>query len=322
MFSKGGKKSYYNRSWRSYSRKYPFYKRSGVVGRSLAAAKSFKTSTKNQYFNCTVNGFCNFNINNGEFLSDIVGFHPYRGTMTMTGSGDTATYSINDSSNSRPHGAAVLDRTFRLMCCQFDEHKLVSMKVKLQPTVNLPNNWSLKLASIIDRNYNGTEYWGGNMSDVETMTAKDILSNAGALVQTFNSNRIYPLSRTCYPSDLKEKSSFIDSTITYNKTAGESPLAAMANEAWNGGTGTDFAPCIFYTIQSSVAPSANSYITFSYSVEYNFVFRNPKNTIDRFLVLEARGYVNGAAKNIREDEKGAKEYRPVNELEEAVEPKG
>lgn len=321
MFSKGGKKSYYNRSWRSYSRKYPFYKRSGVVGRSLAAAKSFKSSTKNQYFNCTVNGFCNFNVNSGEFLSDIVAFHPYRGLMTMTGSGSSATYQIDDSTNTRPHGAAVLDRTFRLMCCQYDEHKLTSMKVKLQPTVTIPNNWSLKLCSVVDRNFSGTEYFGSDMNDIDTLTSKDILSNAGAVVQTFNANRIYPLFRAVYPNDQKEKINFIDSTIAYSKAAGQSPLSSMLNVAWSNGA-SDFSPCIFFTVQSSLAPSADATITFSYSVEYNFVFRNPKNTIDRFLTLEQRGYVNGAAKNASEYEKVVKEYKPLNEVVEAVEPKG
>ena len=221
---------------------------------------------------------------------------------------------FNDIGNDFPHGAAVLDRCYRLMTCQYDECKLTSMKVKLQPTVNIPNNWSLKLGSIIDRNYSGPENTAalGNMTDEDDVHAKAIFSNPGAVIQMFNSNRIYPMSRPCYPNDMKEKMSFIDSTIGYNSTVGSSPLSNVWNLAW-AASDTDFAPCFFYALQSSIAPSANAFITFSYSVDYTFVFRNPKNSLDRFLTLEARGYVNPSAKKV-EDEPERSKFIPVSEL--------
>lgn len=239
----------------------------------------------------------------------------------MTGSGATATYAIDDTSNTYPHGGAVLDRTFRLMCAQYDQVKLTTMKVKLQPTVNIPSGWSVKLASVVDRNLSNGEAQAdlGNMADNDGLHGKGIFTNPGAVIQTFNSNRIAPLSRPVWASDLKEKSSFIDSTVIYNSAAGQSPLNLVASLEW-GNNRTEFAPCFFYAIQSSVAPSANNYITFSYTVEYNFVFRNPKNSLDRFLTLEARGYVNPSAKKgAEEEEKEQPIFLPLTEGSTGVE---
>ena len=221
----------------------------------------------------------------------------------MTGSGSTAKYTINDSTYS--HGAAVNDRSFRLMCAQYDEVKLVSMGVKLMPSQTITANWAIKVASVIDRNFSYSEYsaqYTGAMTDTEPQTAESIFNNPGVVVQNYNANKIYPMGRYCYVKDLKEKSDFTDATITYKTTSGASQLGDLKLESWSDER-TTFSPCFFYALQANMAPTADSSVTFNYTVEYNFVFRNPKNGVDRFLIKEQVGYLNGSgAKSSTEDE--------------------
>lgn len=306
----GAGKSTWNRG---YSGK-KYWNKGGVVKRSLGAAKSYKSGVKNEYFNCSVNGYATFNFNSNSYFSDVQYFIPYKGGLTMDGSGASAKYKINDS---RPrHGAAVLDRGFRLMCSQYDEVKLVSMKVKLMPSDTITNNWAVKVASIIDRNFNKEEdlaqLSSGDMVDNEPLSAQDIFNNPGVIIQNFNANKIYPMPRYCYVKDLKEKSDFIDSTLHYNDTASASPLASLWLDAWEDEK-TTFSPCFYYALQTNIAPSAPGTITMNYTVEYNFVFRNPKSGIDRFIKFEQIGYVNPSS--------GAKSSKSIEtEKEDKEEP--
>ena len=97
--------------------------------------------------------------------------------------------------------------------------------------------------------------------------------------------------RHCYIKDLKEKSDFVDATIQYDSTSGNTPLNKLKLESWVDEC-TNFSPCFFYCLQANMSPTTNASISMNYTVEYNFVFRNPKNGIDRFLLKEQTGYVN------------------------------
>ena len=272
------------------------WNKGGTVKRSFNAAKSYKTGVKNEYFNCSVNGYVTFNFESGNSFSDVNYFIPYKGGLSVSGSGASTKYVINDTT--KRHGAAVLDRGFRLMCAQYDELKLVSMKVKLMPSDTITSNWAIKVASVIDRNFNkqedDTQVSGGtNMTDNEPQTAQSIFASPGVLIQNFNANKIYPMPRMCYVKDLKEKSDFVDASVHYTDTASMSPLTTMWVDSWSDEK-TTFSPCFFYALQTNMAPSAPGTITMNYTVEYNFVFRNPKSGLDRFLKFEQVGYTNSS----------------------------
>ena len=125
----------------------------------------------------------------------------------------------------------------------------------------------------------------------DEITAKDLMENQGALVQTFNSNRIAPLSRMSRPTDIKENTSWIDASINYNMTESESPLKTMSVSGWRNNK-TDYCPAFHYACQSSIAAATDSTFTFGYTVEYTFAFRNPKSGLDFFIKKEAIGYTN------------------------------
>lgn len=290
-------------TWNRYSGK-RYWNKGGIVKRSTAAAKSYKTGVKNQYFNCSVNGYLTFDFEANSSTSNVQKIIPYSGRFSTSGTDADMKYTQLENTNF--HGGAMHDRNYRLMCAQYDEVKLVSMTVKMLPTQTVAAGWSLKLGSIIDRNFTYDEWNGdntGSMVDTEPINANAILSNPGAVIQSFNANKINTMNRYCYVKDLKEKSDFVDATIRYYATANASPLAAIVQESWLDKK-TNFSPCFFYTLQANLAPTAATSLTFSYTVEYNFIFRNPKNGIDRFLKLEQVGYVNppsrSADSNVRD----------------------
>lgn len=209
----GAGKSTWNRG---YSGK-RYWNKGGVVKRSMGAARSYKTGVKNQYFNCSVSGFLTFNFNANSADSSVQTFIPYRGGFTVSGSGTSMTYTQKESETY--HGGAVHDRNFRLMCSQYDEVKLVSMTVKLMPSETVPTGWSIKVGSVIDRNYTYTESQGrASMegTDTDPQTARSIFENPGVVVQSFNANKSYTMNRYCYVKDLKEKSDFVDASVLYN----------------------------------------------------------------------------------------------------------
>lgn len=283
------------------------WSKGGIVKRSMGAAKSYKTGVKNQYFNCSVNGYLTFDFDANSPLSNVQTIIPYHGAFTTSGSGANMKYTQNESNFY--HGGALHDRNYRLMCAQYDEVKLISMTVKMLPTQTVPTGWSLKLGSIIDRNYSFNELVGdtdGTMTDAEPMTSNAIMSNPGVVVQSFNANKINTMNRYCYVKDLKEKSDFVDATIRYHQAANLSPLSVMNQFSWYDNK-TNFSPCFFYALQANMAPTASSSLTFSYTVDYNFVFRNPKNGLDRFLKIEQVGYVNPSSGGRSIEEKSTKE---------------
>lgn len=275
----------------SYSRRW-----GSTYGKAVGSTRAAKTGNKISYYNAQVTGYATMNWDTGAFLSRApICFTPFYGGITMTGSGAGATYANNDSLGSN-HGAAVLDKGFRLMCALNDECRLCKISVKLQSASVLPNNVAVKLFSVVDRNYTKAEfdrYTGADDGDemVDTFTTRDITENPSAVIQSFNGNRITPLSRYSVPTDLKEKTGWMDCSIVYNKTTGESPLKLLMLKGWKENN-SSYAPMFAYAAQTSLAAAASTTITFSYTVEYSFAFRNPKSNIDKFIATEQWGLTN------------------------------
>lgn len=288
----------YRRRTGSYSYRRP-YKRSrwgSTYSKAVGAAKAAKIGNKISYYNAQVSGYVNFSFASGSFTSDVHTFQPYTNATTITGSGATTQYTYYE--DQYRHGAATFDKGFRLKCAMNDEVRLCRMTVRLQPATSIPNNAALRVYSIVDRNLTYDEYMnmtGGATHMDDNVTAKDIMENQGALVQTFNSNRIAPLSRMSRPTDIKENTSWTDASIYYNSIVNESPLKEMSLTGWYTNK-TDYCPAFHYACQSSIAAASDSTFTFGYTVEYTFAFRNPKSGLDLFIKQEAIGYVNPAAK--------------------------
>ena len=155
----------------------------------------------------------------------------------------------------------------------------------------------------IDRNETNEEFQKIRSDDAmsdDTLTAQSLMDNQGAVIQTFNSNRVSPLYRTSVPTDLKEKTSWSDCSIVYTDSVGASPLYRIGMRGWDVGK-CNYAPAIHFACQSSIAASADSVFTFGYTVEYSFAFRNPKSGIDKFIKWEQVGYVNPAASKASPD---------------------
>lgn len=287
---------YKRRSWR-YSTGYP-YKRSrwgSTYAKSVGSSKAAKTGNKISYYNAQTSGYVTFAFSSGSFTSDVHTFLPFTARINMTGSGSTATYALVEEKDR--HGPAVADKGFRLMCAMNDECRLCKMTIKLQPATSIPNNAAIRLYSTIDRNETAEEFTKIHTDDAmsdDTLTAQSLIDNQGAVIQTFNSNRVSPLYRTSVPTDLKEKTSWSDCSIVYTDTVGASPLYRLGMRGWDEGK-CSYAPAIHFACQSSIAAASDSAFVFGYTVEYSFAFRNPKSGIDKFIKWEQVGYVNPAA---------------------------
>lgn len=300
--------------WYSYSTRRSYGANWGSTARkAIGSTAASKTGNKISYYNAQVSGYVTFSFASGAFTSDIQTFHPFTAHSTMSGSGANAKYALTEEQYR--HGGAVWDKGFRLMCAMNQECRLCRMNVKLQPATTLPTGVAVRLASIIDRNMTYKEwnnlYSGAVMDD--SYAANSVLENQGAVIQTFNANRVGSLNRYSVPTDLKEKTGWMDCSIEYYKTTGYSPLTDVMLHGWYDGQST-YAPAITYCCQTSLAAAADTTITFGYTVEYSFAFRNPKSGLDFFIKQEQTGYVNAAAKSTKTEDDDPKTKKELEEL--------
>lgn len=285
----GSRKYYYSKSkgyrypiTSTYGR--PYKRRSGTTARSLGSARASKAGTKLDYFNCTVSGNCTFTRKKNENYSNVIAFYPCVGGVNPT------TGIIADTDLGNVYGGLVNDRSFRLKCAQYDEVRLVSMKVK----INMSNSedGTMTLCSIADRDAdrNEVEVDEAVMTDIESDTPsfREVCESQGSIKTIINKNRIYPVTRSIYARDLLEKSSYTDCTIQYNDAADESPLTRLTFENF-----PSFSPAIYFCIKFQIAnTSADTPFTFGYTVEYNCIFRNPKSDLQTFVIKENPSYEN------------------------------
>lgn len=279
----GRKRSYY------YGRSGKYFRRGSSTARALGSARAAKNGSKVENYNCTVNGIVIFTQPANEYYANTQVFSP------LVGGINPRTGQINDSTNGGIYGGLVNDRGYRLRCAQYDEMRIVSMKVKLVPQWNTgasgsPLIYPNAVLSIFDRCATREELAvdEASMTDIDhdVPSPREIEESAGVVVSQWNNNRISPIVRTVYARDVTEKQ-YSDCSIDYITTEGESPLATLAMEYE-----PNFCPAIYYTIKATNTQGTVKYLTFSYSVEYNVIFRNPKSDLQTFVVKENPEYVN------------------------------
>lgn len=286
---------------KTYSRRYPVtttfkwgrkgYSR-GATARALGSARASKAGQKVNYFNCTVCGNVEFLRVAKDYYSDVCCFYPCIGKV------DPATGIIKDAEMGSVYGGIVNDRSFRLNCAQYDEFRIVSMKVK----INMANteDGTMTLCSIADRqaDRDEVEMDESAMTDIDNdvPSFREVCESQGSIKTIINKNRITPVVRSVYAKDMKEKIDFTDCSIEYATTPNASPLDAITFENY-----PNFSPAIYFCIQFSKASQTNSTFTFGYTVEYNVIFRNPKSDLQTFIIKEDPAYVNPATKTAAEE---------------------
>lgn len=225
-------------------------------------------------------------------LSRVLCMHPYNGGLNSEGV-------VNDGGGNLVYGGAVNDRGYRMKCASYDEMKLDSMKVTLTPAqLATNNNITFTLCTMWDRKASPKEigYQGGGdwMQNGAVPTALEIFNNEGTIKSQMNQNTIYGYKRYCKASSIMEKGGYIDASILYHNTEGESPLKILYQDAWLRNP-CPFSPSLNICVYSPAQFQNQATITFSYKVEYTFTFRNPKSDLDWFLQVETPGFVNTAA---------------------------
>lgn len=264
----------------------------GATARALGSARASKSGQKVNYFNCTVCGNVEFLRVAKEYYSDVCCFYPCLGKV------DPTTGIIKDADMGSVYGGLVNDRSFRLNCAQYDEFRIVSMKVK----INMANteDGTMTLCSIADRqaDRDEVEMDASLMTDVDNdvPSFREVCESQGSIKTIINKNRITPVVRSVYARDMKEKIDFTDCSIEYSTTPNGSPLDAITFENF-----PEFSPAIYFCIQFSKASQTNSSFTFGYTVEYNIIFRNPKSDLQTFIIKEDPSYVNPATKSAADE---------------------
>lgn len=281
-----------------YTRK-PYYKRpypvtatfkpyNSALQRSTGSAKAAKAGTKLNYFNCTVNGTVRFLREANKYYSDVVAFHPCVGKV------DPQTGIIQDDQMGNIYGGLVNDRSFRLNCAQYDEFRLVSMKVRIN--MSYSEEGTLTLCTIADRNAFRSEIQmsESEMTDTGTDTPnfREVCESQGSMKTIINKNRITPVQRMIFARDMTEKITYTDCTIEYSDVTGASPLSNITLDEW-----PQFKPALYCCLQFSNTTSQSATFAFGYSVEYNCIFRNPKSDLSTFIIKEDPAYVNPDSRN-------------------------
>lgn len=283
----------------------PYSYRRGAVGRAQSSGFAAKRADKQENLNITVQGYINFTYGaSNPPVSNVIVFHPYLGGVEPT------TGVVSD--DVLPiHGGAINDRSFRLKCSQYDEIRLDSMKVYINPVVSNSSATSpaMTMSTIWDRKCG--PYETGLTADIpyavsgRLPTAEEVISNEGSIKTVTNMNSTRGIIRSIYARNMQEKSFFWDSTIHYNTTDEESPLDYMYLDAWEKKDGS-FCPALFVVSQLNQTTIFGQSFICSYRVEYNFTFRNPKSEISDFITMENPTYTNPIGGD-------AKRSAPINE---------
>ena len=287
------RKSYYRPYSRTGYTGYTRY-RKGAVGRAYASGKAAKRGDKQENLNITTQGYFNFTYGTtNPPLSNVVVFTPFMGGL------NSATGQPNDAANPT-FGGAVNDRTFRLKCSQYDEVRLDSMRVYINPQVSSSSSTTpqMTISTIWDRKTAPREAGaqGNNATWIEghLPTALEVVTNEGALKTAVNMNSTRGAFRAITARNMQEKSTFWDSTLRYDDTVGNSPLDNIVLSSWEVKDGA-FCPTLYAVSQLNMTQVFGQSYVCAYRVEYNFTFRNPKSELTDFLAKEAPNVVNRAA---------------------------
>ena len=272
----------------SYNR---FGRRGSVMRKAYGTARASKAGVKQDNLNVTVQGYINFNYGTtNPPTSNVIRFCPYAGGVEP----DTGV--VLDAINPT-HGGAVNDRSFRLKCAQFDEVRLDSMKVYINPIVtnSATSSPAMTIATFWDRKASPSEVGIDADEGWEVIgrvpTPQEVFSNEGSIKTVTNMNSVRGIVRSCYATNIQEKSTYWDSTLAYNDALGESPLTSITLDAWTKKDGC-FCPALYVVSQLNQTSVFGASFQCSYRVEYNFTFRNPKSEMNSFITVEDPTYVN------------------------------
>lgn len=282
----GYSRNKYYKGQRSYTpyKRTGYYRGGSTKSRAFGAAKAAKSGAKIEYFNCTVNGVATVKFQANTPYCNCFCFYPSMGGV------DETTGIIDDANNGNVYGGIVNNREFRSKCCSYDEWRLVSMRVKLQPV--LPDTGTqYTVYSISDRGADKTEV---NMDDStmddtdhDVPSTREIAESSGSIATTINSNRITPIIRYTTCRDLIEKSSYSDCSISYTETALLHPLSTLSFN-----TLPVFNPAIYFAVKSNKISVSEVTLSWIYTVEYNCIFRNPKSDLQTFIAKENPTAIN------------------------------
>lgn len=260
-----------------------YMRRGGTVSKALGSARASKNASKLEYFNCTITGTGSFLQKASNFYTDVIAFWPSAGGV------NPATGIPDDTSSPNIYGGLVNDRSFRLRCAQWDEFRIISMKVKLNLDPATSDVYTV--CSIYDRDAQREEVEldEDKMTDInsDAPSFREVCESQGSVKTIMNKNRIYPISRAVYARDMSEKTTYTDCTIEYNDTVGESPLESLTFNLY-----PNFNPAIYFCLKCNKAGTDDALIDFSYTVEYNVAFRNPKSDLQTFITKEKDDYKN------------------------------
>lgn len=287
------------RTYGSYGYGSRVWGRRGVTMRKAwGSARASKMGIKQDNLNVTVQGYINFAYGTtNPPTSNVVCFHPYAGGV------DPTTGVVLDGVNTT-HGGAVNDRSFRLKCAQYDEVRLDSMKVYINPIVSASSTATpaMTVATFWDRKASPSECGISSEGDWEIVgrmpTPQEVFSNEGAVKTVTNMNSTRGIVRSCYANNGQEKTNYWDSTLAYNDELGQSPLTVITLDAWTKKSGC-FCPALYVVSQLNMTTVFGQNFQCSYRVEYNFSFRNPKSEMNDFIKVEDPTYVVQDSRAIR-----------------------
>lgn len=282
----GYSRNKYYKGQRSYTpyKRTGYYRGSTTKSRAFGAAKAAKAGTKLEYFNCTVNGVAGVKFEANTQYCNCFCFYPSSGGV------DPNTGIIEDADNGNIYGGIVNNREFRSKCSSYDEWRLVSMRVKLQPVLpDAGTQYTVYSISDRDADKNEVKMDDSAMDDTDhdVPSTREIAESSGSIATTINSNRITPIIRYITCRDLIEKSSYCDCSISYTEQTGYHPLSTLSFN-----TLPVFNPAIYFAVKANKISTAEVALSWIYTVEYNCIFRNPKSDLQTFIAKENPTAIN------------------------------
>lgn len=247
--------------YRRYPYRRSYWRRGGVGAAQKQGTRRFKLLIP-------VEGTASVPVPANRNYSYVCGFEPY--------------YASTAASDSNPDrysqfGNVVTTPLFQTYCKLYDEVKLNSVRLAVA-VVKLPSGVSgFKAVTAIDRHC--------TIDDIYVRRpATQLMGSAECQTKMFTSLDYAKLFRRFYARDLQEKSIFIDSTIGQQDVPSSGGIPAITRTGIKefldaGSCYSAFNPMIDVGFVFANGPTADDVVVMQYTIQYEFVFRNPKFAI-------------------------------------------